>query len=244
MASHALRSADLAGTPAIHLHELKFGWQADRQFLDIPEFSIARGERVFLQGPSGCGKSTLLGLIGGVLEPLAGSLSVLGQELGRMGRHDRDRFRAAHVGFIFQMFNLIPYLSIIDNVLLPLSFSAARKQRVSSQGIDPPAEARRLLEALGLDGEETLQRQATALSQGQQQRVAAARALIGRPDLLIADEPTSSLDADSRASFLNLLMEECRSAGTTVIFVSHDLSLGPLFDRTVAFTGINRAYNP
>jgi putative ABC transport system ATP-binding protein len=223
---------------AISLSALKFGWTPGRPFLEIPRFSVARGERVFLQGPSGCGKSTLLGLIGGVLEPLSGSVNVLGQSLQAMRRPDRDHFRAAHVGFIFQMFNLIPYLSILDNVLLPLQFSRERRLNITMRGLQPAGEARRLLGTLGLQDEAMLERQATALSQGQQQRVAAARALIGQPDVLVADEPTSSLDADARQSFLTLLMQECASAGTTVVFVSHDASLSSLFDRTVAFDSI------
>lgn len=224
---------------AISLSDLKFGWTRGQPLLEIAQFSVARGEKVFLQGPSGCGKSTLLGLIGGVLEPQSGSIDVLGQSLQAMRRQDRDHFRASHVGFIFQMFNLIPYLSILDNVLLPLEFSRERRMNLEMRRLPPAAEARRLLDALGLDDDAMLGRRATALSQGQQQRVAAARALIGQPDVLVADEPTSSLDADARQSFLSLLMAECASAGTTVVFVSHDAALAPLFDRTVAFNAIS-----
>jgi len=228
---------------AIHLDHLVFGWDPSRPFIDIDGFSVRRGEKVFLKGPSGCGKSTLLGLIGGVLEPVSGSLRVLGQSLQAMQRQERDRFRAAHVGFIFQMFNLVPYLSILDNVLLPLQFSPERKRNLESRGIAPADEARRLLAALGLD-HAGLPERAAALSQGQQQRVAAARALIGRPDVLVADEPTSALDADARESFLALLMHECEQAGTTVVFVSHDGSLAPLFDRTVEFASLGRQSAP
>jgi len=225
---------------AIEIRDLEFGWHPGQPFIRIDELTIGRGEKLFLQGPSGCGKSTLLGLVGGVLEPAAGSLEVLGRNLATLSRRQRDRFRAAHVGMVFQMFNLLPYLSLIDNVLLPLQFSPERKQRASERERSPELEARRLLDALGLADAGLVGRPVTALSQGQQQRVAAARALIGRPDILIADEPTSSLDADARESFLRLLMQECSSSGTTVIFVSHDASLAPLFDRTVAFTDINR----
>jgi putative ABC transport system ATP-binding protein len=228
-----------AARTAISLSHLQFGWTPGRPFLEIAEFRVAQGERVFLQGPSGCGKSTLLGLIGGVLEPSSGSIEVMGRSLQTMRRPDRDRFRASHVGFIFQMFNLIPYLSILDNVLLPLEFSSERRINLEARQVQPRTEARRLLGALGLHDDAMLERPATALSQGQQQRVAAARALIGQPDVLVADEPTSSLDADARQSFLTLLMQECASAGTTVVFVSHDSSLSPLFDRTVEFGSIS-----
>jgi len=159
---------------------------------------------------------------------------VLGTSLDRMRASDRDRFRGEHLGFIFQMFNLIPYLSIRENVLLPLQFSPARRERLGDAG--PEQEAERLLSALGLAGEGFLNRSVLELSIGQQQRVAAARALIGRPDVLIADEPTSSLDADAREGFLRLLMTECGLFGITVLFVSHDRALGSHFDRTVCLS--------
>lgn len=232
--------AALDGNAAVEIRDLRFSWDQGEVLFEIAAFTIGRGEKVFLQGPSGCGKSTLLGLIGGVLEPRAGSLNVLGSDLVQMGRRERDRFRAAHVGLIFQMFNLIPYLTVLENVLLPLRFSPERSARLHAAGREPRTEARRLLAALGLHDEAKLQRSPTALSQGQQQRVAAARALLGSPELLIADEPTSSLDADTRESFLALLMQECAAAGTSVLFVSHDASLSGLFDRSVAFTALNR----
>lgn len=226
-------------TPAIDLHAVEFAWKGQERLLDVERFTVQRGERVFLKGPSGSGKSTLLGLIGGVLAPLAGTVSVLGTRLNDLDASGRDRFRGEHLGFIFQMFNLIPYLTVRENVLLPLQFSSARGQRLAS--IAPGAEALRLLGALGLAGESLLERPVTQLSMGQQQRVAAARALIGRPEILIADEPTSALDADTRAGFLKLLMHECRAFETTLLFVSHDSSLSVEFDRALAMSDINRA---
>ncbi len=222
---------------AIDLAGLRFSWTPGQPVLDVPAFRIARGERVFLRGASGSGKSTLLGVIGGVLAPDAGTVRLLGTELAALPAARRDRFRADHVGFIFQLFNLLPYLSVLDNVLLAARFSRLRRGRAG----DLAAEARRLLGALGLDHPTLLARPVTRLSIGQQQRVAAARALLGRPDLLIADEPTSSLDADARESFLGLLMDECAAAGTTLLFVSHDVALGRLFDRQLALGDINRA---
>jgi putative ABC transport system ATP-binding protein len=226
-------------TPAIELHAVEFSWKGQERLLDVERFTVDRGERVFLQGPSGSGKSTLLGLIGGVLTPVSGSVSLLGTQLSNLGASGRDRFRGEHLGFIFQMFNLIPYLTVRENVLLPLKFSAARRQRLA--GLAPAAEALRLLGALGLLGQGLLERQVTQLSIGQQQRVAAARALIGRPEILVADEPTSALDADTRADFLELLMNECRAFDITLLFVSHDSSLSGLFDRALAMTDLNRA---
>ena len=223
--------------PAIVLSNLAFEWTAGHPVLDVESFRVERGERVFLHGPSGSGKSSLLGVIGGVLVPRAGSARLLGADLPAMSPSRRDHFRADHVGFVFQMFNLLPYLSVVDNVTLAARFSARRRHRAG----ELHAEARRLLRALGMDRPTLLDRPVTQLSIGQQQRVAAARALFGRPDVLIADEPTSSLDADARESFLSLLMQESAAAGTTLLFVSHDRGLGRLFDRSVALDDINRA---
>jgi putative ABC transport system ATP-binding protein len=216
--------------PAIELRDMCFGWQPGAPVLSIPRFVVERGERVFLHGPSGSGKSTLLALVGGVVEPDSGAVRLLGQDLAALSRPGRDAFRAEHLGFIFQLFNLVPYLSVVDNVLLPLRFSRNRRARIA----DTRAEALRLLAALGLEDRDLLKRKVTALSVGQQQRVAAARALLGRAEILVADEPTSSLDCEARESFLRLLMQECAAAGTSVLFVSHDHALGAWFDRSVS----------
>jgi putative ABC transport system ATP-binding protein len=144
------------------------------------------------------------------------------------------------IGFIFQMFNLLPYLSVRDNVALPCRFSARRRARALTEATDIRTEAERLLGHLGLSDRDLLDRRVTELSIGQQQRVAAARALIGRPELVIADEPTSSLDTDARGDFLALLMRECTAAGSAIVFVSHDRSLAARFDRQVELTELNR----
>jgi putative ABC transport system ATP-binding protein len=193
---------------------------------------------VFVRGPSGSGKSTLLALLGGVLVPASGSLAVLGTALDRLGGAERDRFRADHVGFVFQLFNLIPYLSVIDNVLLACRFSPRRAERAGSRIGD---EAVRLLERLGIAGR-LLATRASDLSVGQQQRVAAARALLGRPELVVADEPTSALDAEAQQAFIRLLREECEAAGSTLIFVSHDYRLACAFHREVDLMALNAAY--
>ena len=243
--SAAARAADSyaapVATPIVELRDLSYSWPGQAPVLEIAELLIQAGERVFLSGPSGCGKSTLLGLIGGVLKADRGSLRVLGTELGTLGVWRRDAFRADHVGFIFQMFNLLPYLSLVDNVALPCRFSTMRRQRATTASGSPEAEAARLLGRLGLAGDDMLNRKVTDLSIGQQQRVAAARALIGRPDLVIADEPTSALDTDARQNFLALLMAECSAAGSTIIFVSHDRALAAQFDRSLSLADLNRA---
>lgn len=223
--------------PAVALHEVRFAYRGGAPVLDIPALHIARGERVFLHGPSGSGKTTLLGLIAGVLTPTAGKLQVLGSELGSMGSAERDRFRAAHVGYVFQMFNLIPYLSVRDNITLPVRLSAARRARLN--GADANGEAQRL--AARLEIEPLLSQPVTALSVGQQQRVAVARALIGSPEIIVCDEPTSALDTDRRDRFLQLLFASIAVTGSTLVFVSHDLSLAVRFGRTIALPMVNRA---
>ena len=228
-----------ASAPAIELLDVEFAWPGKPPLLAIDRFAVAGGERVFLRGPSGSGKSTLLGLVGGVLLPGRGTVRLLGTDLTKLSAGVRDRFRGEHLGFVFQMFNLIPYLSVLENVVLPCRFSPERAARIP--GGDPMREATRLLAALGLADPGLLARDVTELSIGQQQRVAAARALLGRPGIIVADEPTSALDHDSREHFLHLLMDECRQQGATLLFVSHDTSLGTLFDRVVSLQDVNRA---
>lgn len=227
--------------PVIDIQGLRFAWKGGPTVLDIDAFRVEPGERVFLRGPSGSGKSTLLGLIAGVLQPQAGSIKVLGHEMGGLSAARRDRLRADRIGVIFQMFNLVPYLSVTGNVLLPLRFSQTRRQIA---GPDAQAEAKRLLARLGLEDANLLDRRVSDLSVGQQQRVAAARALIGSPSLIIADEPTSALDADARDRFINLLSEEVQRSGATLLFVSHDASLAGLFSRSADLAEINQAGAP
>jgi len=228
--------------PVLDVRRLVFRWgPALAPCLDIEAMRVEAGEQVFLHGPSGSGKSTLLGLLGGVLRPSGGEVLALGQALSALSGAQRDRFRVDHVGFVFQQFNLVPYLDVLDNVLLPCRFSAQRTARAlaSSDG-DLHDEARRLLEALDLP-RALLHRPATQLSVGQQQRVAAARALIGRPPLVIADEPTSALDAPTQARFLELLQRECAAVQATLVFVSHDRRLAGRFTREIALASLNRA---
>jgi putative ABC transport system ATP-binding protein len=237
--------AAAAADPAdavVRLDEVRFRWRrGGPDVLALDAVTIARGERLFIEGPSGSGKSTLLGLLAAVTVPRQGQVRVLGQTLSTLTGPARDRFRADHIGYIFQQFNLIPYLGIVDNVLLPCRFSALRRQRALARSPSLRAEARRLLGHLDLADQALLAEPVTALSVGQQQRVAAARALMGAPELIIADEPTSSLDADRRQAFVRLLFDECAASGATLVFVSHDASLEPLFDRTLRLAEVNAA---
>jgi putative ABC transport system ATP-binding protein len=217
----------------IDIQNLIFQWPGRQGFrLSIPRFQVERGERVFLQGASGSGKSTLLSLLGGVMVPQQGQLHVLDTDLTALTSSTRDRFRVDHVGLLFQQFNLVPYLSVRENMLLPCRFSQRRRERALESADSLEQSADRLLSQLGLDL--TLARQpVTALSVGQQQRVAAARALMGHPELIIADEPTSALDADRQAEFLDVLLGRCNDEDVTLIFVSHDQRLAHHFSRSV-----------
>lgn len=222
--------------PAIHLSKLDFRWPGQSALcISIPEFTAAAGERIFLHGPSGSGKSTLLSLLGGVAIPQQGAIHLLGTDLTHLSNAQRNQFRGDHIGFIFQQFNLVPWLSALDNVLLSATFSSLRRQRAG----DLNKQAIRLFERLDLSSD-LWNKQASELSVGQQQRVAAARALLGRPEILIADEPTSSLDALRQEAFIELLLSEASAVNATLIFVSHDERLANHFDRKVALADINR----
>ncbi|HQZ01744.1 MAG TPA: ABC transporter ATP-binding protein [Thauera sp.] len=233
--------AEGRAAPAVVVDGLRYRWPSERlDCLAIDRLELGAGERVFLRGPSGSGKTTLLSLVGGVIQPQAGTISVAGQPLARLSAGARDRFRADHVGFVFQLFNLLPYLSARDNIMLACRFSSARRARLFELGRSPAGEAARLAERLDLGGD-LLERPAAALSVGQQQRVAAARALIGRPGLVIADEPTSALDADRQQAFIDLLLGECEAAGAALLFVSHDLRLAGHFGRVLDLARLNHA---
>lgn len=225
--------ADAAPRAIVALEGVRFAWPGRNPFaLTIAAFSAMAGERLLLLGPSGSGKSTFLSLLCGILKPQAGTIRILGTDIAALSPAARDRFRAEHFGIIFQMFNLLPYGSIVDNVVLPLQFARGRRARaIEAGGIG--SEATRLLGRLGLDADIIEGRSAANLSVGQQQRVAAARALIGRPDIIIADEPTSALDRNRQQSFLDLLFAETRAAGATLIMVSHDETFISRFDRVV-----------
>ena len=223
---------------ALRIERLVYRWPgAERSTLEIGALSLASGESLFLYGPSGCGKSTLLSAIAGVVDVPKGAIHVADLDLGALHGGARDRFRVDHIGMIFQVFNLVPWLSARENVLLPCTFSSRRSART---GDDPAGSAERLLDELGLSDPSLTSKQAHELSVGQQQRVAAARALIGKPDLILADEPTSALDEAAKAAFVELLARECAEAGAALLFVSHDRGLERHFDRGVDFQDLNR----
>lgn len=220
--------------PAVHLSEVGFVFErGEERVLDIPSWEVARSERVFLQGESGSGKSTLLSLLSGMFVPSSGRVSVLGTEVSSLSTRERDRFRAENIGFVFQQFNLIPYLSVLDNILLAAQFGEVA-------GVSAQTRAEEFLIKVNL-GSELHHRPAGQLSIGQQQRVAIVRALINSPELLLVDEPTSALDHRNRDAFLNLLTEILSESGCAMIFVSHDPEIGKYFDRKLTMLDINHA---
>lgn len=222
-----------------NISNLVFSWPGDAvPVLDIDQLSVERGRHLFIQGASGCGKTTLLNLLSGICQPDAGSVRVLNQDLNVLNVLQRDRFRADHLGVIFQQFNLLPYLDILENVCLPCSFSKRRKSKAGS--VKEAAEE--MLKELQIPVN-LFHRHVMDLSVGQQQRVAVARALIGNPEIVIADEPTSALDSRSRDSFINLLFQRATEHESTLIFVSHDEYLAPHFEHRINLTDINRVHH-
>tara|TARA_A100001037_G_scaffold291560_1_gene305806 strand:- start:410 stop:1015 length:606 start_codon:yes stop_codon:yes gene_type:complete len=183
-----------------------------------------KGERVLVHGPSGGGKSTLLNLISGMLTPHSGEITVAGSRLDRMSGQKRDRFRAAQIGYVFQQFNLIPHLDAVDNLSLANYFARPNKPLATRAHIES------LLDDLNISS--SIRRlRSDVLSSGERQRVAIARALVNQPQLLIADEPTSALDMENRDNFMERITSLAASNNTTLLFVSHDPTLGCYFDR-------------
>lgn len=220
--------------PVLELSDVRYRWPGRASFeLQVSHMALAQGERVLLLGESGSGKSTLLSLICGTIVTQSGDVRVAGTDISSLSSGKRDRFRAEQIGLIFQQFNLLPFASVQDNILLPLRFAPDRAKRVPI----PAHEAERLCRDLGLD-QDVMGARAGTLSVGQQQRVAAARALIGTPSLIVADEPTSSLDAATQVAFLDVLFEQSCSHSTTVLMVSHDARLADQFDRVIHMADI------
>lgn len=220
------------GSEIVGLTNVRFRWPGQTSdTVSIDDLQLEAGEHLFVRGSSGSGKTTLLNLLCGIHTPSSGSVRILGEDLAQLAPSRRDRFRADHIGVVFQQFNLLPYLSTLENVTLACSFSG-RKRRRAAENAAVKDTARRLLTDLNL-ARDLHGASVNKLSVGQQQRVAVARALIGGPEILIADEPTSALDADNRDRFMDLLFRETEARGCTLIFVSHDPQLAARFDRSI-----------
>jgi putative ABC transport system ATP-binding protein len=215
-------------TAVIEAENLAFAYAA-KPILEISRLRVNAGSHALVCGDSGCGKSTLMNLVSGVLSGYTGSLRVLGQDLSALSPARRDRFRAQHIAVIFQQFNLIPYLTVTENVLLAL--------RVVGQ----EAYSARIAAILDhLQIAHVARQRASELSHGQQQRAAAARALALNAELILADEPTSALDDTNAKLFLELLFREAEANKRTIVVVSHDLRYRKRFDQVIDLAELNR----
>ena len=213
----------------IRLDSVRFYWSKNKDFkIFIPELKISQGEKVLLLGESGSGKTTLLSLVSGFLSPISGDIYLNEKNINSLSARSRDQYRSDNIGIIFQQFNLLPYANVIDNIILPLYFSKVRASKIINQ----KETAINLCKSLRLPDTVT-RMQANNLSVGQQQRVAVARALIGNPSLVIADEPTSSLDSDAQNIFLDLMFSQIEKNNSSLLMVSHDTSLSSYFDRVI-----------
>ncbi len=221
----------------INIDSCNFKYQHSiESIIEIDVLTIKSGEHIFLRGRSGSGKSTFLNLLTGIIEPQSGTIDVLGVDIATLSATQKDRFRGDNYGTIFQQFNLIPYLSVEENISLVSRFSKQKSQNIKNltEEIDS------LLDALEVPSE-MKRKKAMELSVGEQQRVAVARALLGNPKIIIADEPTSALDSDTKDKFMQLLFKQVNAQGSTLVFVSHDTQLSSYFKRVHDFSEINRA---
>lgn len=210
----------------IEIENLAFEYGRCGFRLRVPELRISRGQRVAFIGPSGAGKTTLIYLIAGILTPDSGSIRADGVDLTRQGNRQRRNFRISRVGFVFQEFELLEYLSVKDNILLPYYLNSTLQL---TPGVRQTADS--LAQSMNLG--DKLRRFPKTLSQGERQRVAICRALIASPDLLIADEPTGNLDPATAQTILALLLEQVEQRGATLLMVTHNHALLDSFDRVV-----------
>lgn len=218
---------------ALEIRELEHSYRGDDAFaLSIPRLDIAAGEAVALCGPSGCGKSTLLQLVAGLLDADRGSIRIGGEDLTKLRGAARDRFRGRRIGFIFQTLNLAPGFTARENVMLAMRFADAGRNEL---GESPAERAGSLLGALAIDAPD---RPVEEYSLGQQQRVAVARALACRPPLVLADEPTASLDPENARRAVDLIRETCREAGAALLLVTHDPAIAERVGKTVRMAEI------
>lgn len=223
--------------PVLEIKDLAFAYPNQGKesnsgpLIDIPNWKIAPQQKMFLYGPSGCGKSTLLNLMSGILQPSQGAIELLGQPFSSCKAYIRDNIRARHLGVVFQQFNLIPYLSVFENVRLARYCAGQNSQNLETK-------ANQMFDQLALPTS-CLHQRADTLSVGQQQRVAIARALINDPELLIADEPTSALDEETTERFMQLLLSACDEHKCALVFVSHDRRLAEHFEWKIAMSQLN-----
>lgn len=215
----------------VSVKDLKFSYNEQNKVLQVPHWEVSKGDMVFLAGKSGSGKSTFIHLLSGLLEPDQGSIIINNTHLEQLKPAARNRFRANHIGLISQQFNLIPYLSVLENIELAQSFQQDHTNKLMH-------EVSTLMEQLELD-DAIIHQRADELSVGQQQRVAIIRAIINQPELVLADEPTSALDQDAKASFIQVLRQVVSEHNMTLLFISHDQTLRSHFSTNLNLDEIN-----
>src|SRR3954468_14806413 len=196
--------------------------------LDVPRLELGTGEQVVIRGRSGGGKTTFLNVISGLASADKGRIVIQGTDITRLPEAARDRFRARHIGFVFQTFNLLPGFTALENVLLGMTFTGQRND---------PARAIELLKRVGLG--QRLSHKPAALSVGEQQRVAVARALVNRPVLLLADEPTANIDPAHQQQVIDLLREVCRDENVAMLLVTHSDEVAGQFERVEHLENLN-----
>lgn len=218
----------------IELRDISFAYPKSDFRLSVPNLALEDGERVAVVGPSGTGKTTLLNLIAGITVPQAGEITIDGDTMTGLSDAARRTFRARKIGFVFQDFALLDYLSARENILYPFRITSG-----APLDADARARAEHLADACGLQGK--LSRRPGALSQGEQQRVALCRALVRQPKLILADEATGNLDPENKSTILDLLFSRTREAGASLLAVTHDHDLLPRFDRVIDFSDYRMA---
>jgi len=217
----------------ISVENLKYSLGDNIKFrLNIKKFILNKSDSILIYGESGAGKSTFLNLLSGTLNPQEGSINILGTNIAETSSSIKDKIRGDHFGIVFQTFNLLPYITVKNNILLGKAYSN-RKQSISNND-----EVKTLMDNLSLNYKELIDRKAYELSIGQQQRVAVARALIGKPEIIIADEPTSALDKDNQNEFINLLFKSLDENEQGLIMVSHDQKVSNKFKTVKNITEI------
>lgn len=234
LANHPRQEDDHETFPMISAQQLKFRYPRSNFVLDIEDLQIEAGAKVAVVGPSGCGKTTLLNLLAGIELPDQGRVEIDGQCISKLSDSARRNFRIAQIGMVFQQFELIEYLNLKQNILLPFQINTSLKLTKEVE-----ARAVKLAQEMGLG--DKLRRRPDQLSQGEKQRCAICRALVVQPKIILADEPTGNLDQANKGVILDLMHDQAKSNGQTLVVVTHDLSILDRMDRTIDFEKFHRS---
>ena len=222
----------------LEIKNLFFEWKEKKNFqLNLKKLKLEKRKKVLVLGESGSGKSTLLNIISGIIKPCSGIIKINQTNITELQPKKKDYFRASNIGVIFQQFNLLEYISPINNILLPCYFTGFKKKSYKYFY----EKAFHLADKLGIKKNILTQNKSKELSVGQKQRIAIIRAIINTPKLILADEPTSALDNKNKIKFIELLFEVCEQEKTTLLMVSHDTSLVKYFDDNYLLESLNKS---